>query len=70
VPRAAKHFFIPGVYIPLGAVGHVVAPEFPSQEGRALSRGTRDSAEAHLSKETRSEAAGHVAAPKLTSARR
>jgi hypothetical protein len=35
VPRAAKCFFIPVVHIPPGAVGHVIAPELPSQEGRA-----------------------------------
>jgi hypothetical protein len=63
VPRAAKPFFISGVHNPPGAVGHVVAPELPSQEGRALSRGTRDDVGAHLSKEVRSEAVGHVAAP-------
>jgi hypothetical protein len=52
------------------AVGHVVAPEIPSQEGRALSRGTRGSTGAHLSKEAWSTAAGHVAAPEPTSAGR
>jgi hypothetical protein len=31
---------------------------------------TRDSTGAHLRKEARSDAAGHVAAPELTSARR
>jgi hypothetical protein len=50
-----------------GAVGHVAAPELPSQEGRARSQGTRGSARAHLSTEVRSGAAGHVAAPELTS---
>jgi hypothetical protein len=29
VPRAAKPFFIPIVYSPPGAVGHVAALEFP-----------------------------------------
>jgi hypothetical protein len=48
----------------------VAAPELPSQEGRARSPGTRGSTRAHLSKEVRSRAEGHVAAPELTSARR
>jgi hypothetical protein len=48
----------------------VVAPELPSQEGRAPSRGTRGSTEAHLVKEVRSGAEEYVAAPELTSARR
>jgi hypothetical protein len=52
------------------AVGHVAALELPSQEGRAQSPGTRGSAGAHLSKEARFGAEGHVAAPELTSARR
>jgi hypothetical protein len=43
VSRAAKPFFILVVHSPPGAVGHVVAPELPSQEGRALSHGTRGS---------------------------
>jgi hypothetical protein len=70
VPRAAKHFFIPVVHNSTGAVGHVTAPELPSQEGRAPSRGTCGSTGAHLSKEARSRAEGHMAAPELTSARR
>jgi hypothetical protein len=37
VPRAAKPSFIPVVHSPSGAMGHVAAPELPSQEGRALS---------------------------------
>jgi hypothetical protein len=70
VPRAAKPFFIPVVHSPPGAVGHVAAPELPSQEGTILSRGTHDSAGAHQSKEARSGAERHVTAPELTSARR
>jgi hypothetical protein len=69
-PRAAKSFFIPVVHSPLGAVEHVATPELPSQEVRARSPGTRGNARAHLSKEARFEAAGHVTAPELTSARR
>jgi hypothetical protein len=49
VPRAAKPFFIPMVHGPPRAVGHVAALEPPSQEGRALSRGTCGSTEAPLS---------------------
>jgi hypothetical protein len=49
VPRTAKHFFIHVVHNPPGAVGHVAAPELPSQEGRALSCVTRGSTEAPLS---------------------
>jgi hypothetical protein len=52
------------------AMGHVAAPELPSQEDRAQSPRTRGRAGAHLSKEERSEATGHVAAPELTSIRR
>jgi hypothetical protein len=48
VPRAAKSFFIPVVHSPPGAVGHMKAPKLPSQEGRALSRRTRDSTGAPL----------------------
>jgi hypothetical protein len=70
VPRVAKHFFIPVVHSLLRAMGHVAAPELPSQEGRAPSHGTRGSTEAHLSKEARSGAEGHVVAPELISARR
>jgi hypothetical protein len=70
VPRAAKPFFIPMIHSPSGAKGHVTAPELPSQEGRAPSPGTRGSVGAHLSKEARSEAVGHMAAPELTTARR
>jgi hypothetical protein len=70
VPRAAKPFFIPVVHSPLEAMGHVVAPELPSQEGRAQSHRTHGSAGSHLSKEVRSGAEGHMAAPELTSSRR
>jgi hypothetical protein len=38
-----------------GAVGHVTAPELPSQGGRARSHGTRGSVGAHLGKEARLE---------------
>jgi hypothetical protein len=70
VRRAANPFFIPVVHSPRGDVGHVVAPELPSQEDRVSSRGTRGSAGAHLSKEARSGAAGHVEASELTSVKR
>jgi hypothetical protein len=42
----------------------------PQQGGEIRDRGTRDSTGAHLIKEARSRAEGHVAAPELTSARR
>jgi hypothetical protein len=51
-------------------VGHVTAPELPSQEGRACSHGTHDSIGAHLGKEARSGAVGQMAAPEPTSAGR
>jgi hypothetical protein len=51
-------------------MGHMAASELPSQEGRVRSSRTRGSARAHLSKEARSGAAGHVAASELTSVRR
>jgi hypothetical protein len=70
VLRAAKPFFIHVVHSPLGVMGHVTAPELPSQGGRVLSHGTHGSTGAHLIREARSGAEGHVAAPKLTSARR
>jgi hypothetical protein len=44
-----KPFFIPMVHSPSGAVGHLAAPELPSQEGRAPRRGTRGSTGAPLS---------------------
>jgi hypothetical protein len=70
VPRAVKPFFIPVVHSLPGAVGHVAALELPSQEGRAKSHGTHDSTGAHLVKEARSRAEGHMVASELTSARR
>jgi hypothetical protein len=51
-----------------GAVGHVVAPELPSQEGRDRSGGIHDSAGAHFRKKAMFEAAGHVVVSKHTSA--
>jgi hypothetical protein len=48
------------------AVGHVTTLELPSQEGRAWSPDTRGNAGAHINKETRSEAEGHVVRPELT----
>jgi hypothetical protein len=35
VPEAARLFFIPVVYNPLGAMGYVAAPELSSQGGEA-----------------------------------
>jgi hypothetical protein len=66
VPRVAKPFFIPMVHNPLGAVGHMVAPELSPQEGRARSYGTHGSVVAHLGREVRSRALGHMAAPEPT----
>jgi hypothetical protein len=68
--RAAKPFFIHVVHSPLGVVGHVAAPELPSQKGRTRSLGTRGNTRAHLIREVRSGAEGHVAVPELTTARR
>jgi hypothetical protein len=48
----------------------VTAPELPSQEGRARSHGTRGSTGAHLSKEVRFGAEGHVTTLELASTRR
>jgi hypothetical protein len=62
VPRAAKHFFIPVVHNPLGAGGHVAASKLPSQEGRAWRPPPL--------RKTEPETLRHMAAPKLTSARR
>jgi hypothetical protein len=42
----------------------------PQQGGEVWGRGTRGSTRAHLSKEVRFRAEGHVAAPELTSVRR
>jgi hypothetical protein len=47
-------------------MGHMATPELPSQEGRTQNYGTHGSTGAYLIKEVRSEAEGHVAAPKLT----
>jgi hypothetical protein len=49
VHGAAKAFFIPVVHSLPRAVGHMVAPELPSQKGRAPSCGTRGNTEAPLS---------------------
>jgi hypothetical protein len=49
VPRAAKPFFIPMFHSPPRAMRHVTTLEFPSQDGRAPSRGTRGSTRAPLS---------------------
>jgi hypothetical protein len=70
VPGAARHFFIPVVHSPLGAVGYVVALELSSRGGRARSLGTRGRVGAHLGREARSGAEEHVAASKLNSTRR
>jgi hypothetical protein len=51
-------------------MGHVAASELPSQEGGARRHGTRGSTRAHLPKEARSGAEGHVVAPELTLARK
>jgi hypothetical protein len=66
VPGAARPFFIHVVNSPLGAVRYVAAPKLSSRRGRARSHGTRGSTEAHLVREARSGAEGHVAAPELT----
>jgi hypothetical protein len=68
VPGAARPFFIFVVHSPLGAVRYVAAPELSSRGGSARSHGTRGSTGAHLVREARSGAEGHVAAPELTSA--
>jgi hypothetical protein len=70
VPRATNPFFIHVVYNPLRAIGHVVAPELPLRGVRAWSHGTCGNAGAYLSREMRSGAEGHVAAPELTSTKR
>jgi hypothetical protein len=51
-------------------MGHVAAPELPSQKGRASIHGTHGSTGAPLVKLARSGAEGHVAASELTSASR
>jgi hypothetical protein len=70
VSRAAKPFFIHVAHGPPGGVEHVAAPKLPSQEGRVWSRETRGGTGAHLRKEVRSGATGHVTASELTSTRR
>jgi hypothetical protein len=70
VSGAARHFFIPVVHSPLGAVGYVAASELSSREDRARSHRTRGSTGAHLVIEARSGVEGHVAALELTSIRR
>jgi hypothetical protein len=50
-------------------MGYVAAPELPSPGGGARSHGTRGSAGAHLSKEARSGAEGHMTPPEVTSVR-
>jgi hypothetical protein len=70
VPGVDRHFFIPVVYSPLGDVGYVAASELSSRGGRARSHGTCGSTDAHLVREARSGAEGHVAAPELTLTRR
>jgi hypothetical protein len=67
VPRIAKHFFIPVIHSPLGAVA---APELSPRGGRARSHRTCESARAYLDREARPGAEGHMATAKLTSARR
>jgi hypothetical protein len=54
----------------LGVVGDMAALELSPRGGRARSHGTCGSARAHLSREVRSEAEGHVAVSELTSAMR
>jgi hypothetical protein len=49
VPKEAKPFINPMVHSPSRAVGHMAAPEFPSQQDRAPSRGTRGRTRAPLS---------------------
>jgi hypothetical protein len=66
VPRTARPFFIPVVHSPLEAVWYVVAPELSIRGGRARKHGTRGSTGAHLVREARSGAEGHMAAPELT----
>jgi hypothetical protein len=51
-------------------VGYVAAPELSSQGDRARNHGIRGSVGAHLSREARSKAEEHVAAPELNLVRR
>jgi hypothetical protein len=64
VPRAARHFFIHVVHIPLGGVGYVAAPELSSRGGEA---GATWQLRAHLGREARFGAEEHVAASELSS---
>jgi hypothetical protein len=66
VPGAARPFFILVVHNSLRGMGYVAAPELSSQGGKARSLGTHGSTGAHLVREARSEAEGHVAAPEIT----
>jgi hypothetical protein len=66
VTGAARSFFIPVIHSRLGAVGYVVVLELSSRGGRARSYETRDSTGAHLVREAKFGAEGHVAAPELT----
>jgi hypothetical protein len=70
VPGAVRHFFIPVIHSPLGAVGYVAAPELSSRGGRARSHRTRGSARAHLDREARFGDEEHVASPELNLASR
>jgi hypothetical protein len=67
VPGAARPFFIHMVHSPLGAVGYVATLELSSRGDRARSHETCGSVGAHLDKEVRFEAAGHVVATEPTS---
>jgi hypothetical protein len=51
-------------------VGYVTTSELSSRRGRARSHKIHDNTEAHLVREARSGAEGHVATPELTSTRR
>jgi hypothetical protein len=66
VPGAAISFFIPVIHNPLGAVGYVEAPELSSRGGRAQSHGTCGSTGAHIVREARYGAEGHMVASELT----
>jgi hypothetical protein len=48
VPGAARHFFIPVVHSPLGAMGYVAAPELSSQGGEAGATWQRRSPHQHV----------------------
>jgi hypothetical protein len=64
VPRAGRHFFIPVVHNPLGAVGTWQHQRSPIGEARP---GPCGSARGHLGREARSEAEEHVAASEPSS---